>query len=112
MVTIAPEWGRTGSATDRLWSAPDTRALGTNSVFEGNARLAVEAGYGIGVGHDRGVLTPYAGLTLGDGGTRTMRTGMRWQVAPDAVFGLEGTQRADSAGEGDNEVRLRAELRF
>ena len=110
MVTIAPEWGRTGSATDRLWSAPDTRALGTNSVFEGNARLAVEAGYGIGVGH--GVLTPYAGLTLGDGGTRTMRTGMRWQVAPDAVFGLEGTQRADSAGEGDNEVRLRAALRF
>ena len=112
MVTIAPEWGRTGSATDRLWSAPDTRALGTNSVFEGNARLAVEAGYGIGVGHGRGVLTPYAGLTLGDGGTRTMRTGMRWQVAPDAVFGLEGTQRADSAGEGDNEVRLRAALRF
>ena len=111
-LTIAPEWGRTGSATERLWSAPDTRALGTNSVFEGNARLAVEAGYGIGVGHGRGVLTPYAGLTLGDGGTRTMRTGMRWQVAPDAVFGLEGTQRADSAGEGDNEVRLRAALRF
>ena len=44
--------------------------------------------------------------------TRTMRTGMRWQVAPNAVFGLEGTQRADSAGEGHNEVRLRAALRF
>ena len=44
--------------------------------------------------------------------TRTIRTGMRWQVAPNAVFGLEGTQRTDSAGEGHNEVRLRAALRF
>ena len=44
--------------------------------------------------------------------TRTIRTGMRWQVAPNAVFGLEGTQRADSADEGHNEVRLRAALRF
>ena len=41
-----------------------------------------------------------------------MRTGLRWQVDPDVVFGLEGTRRADSAGEGDNEVRLRAALRF
>ena len=80
------EWGASGairvnpSPSGRglmVTIAPDTRALGTNSVFEGNARLAVEAGYGIGVGHGRGVLTPYAGLTLGDGGTRTMRTGMR-----------------------------------
>ena len=31
---------------------------------------------------------------------------------PDAAFGLEGTQHADSAGDGENEVRLRAALRF
>ena len=58
------------------------------------------------------MLTPYAGFTLGDGGARTMRTGTRWQLTPDAVFGLEGTRRADSAGEGENEVRLRAAVRF
>ena len=109
-LTIAPEWGRTGSATEQLWSARDATALGTDRVFERDARLALDAGYGVGVG--RGVLTPYAGLTLGDAGNRTVRTGMRWQVAPDVVFGLEGTQRADSAGENDNEVRLRAALRF
>ena len=81
-------------------------------MFDGNERLAVDAGYGFALVHGHGVLTPYAGLTLGDGGTRTMRTGMRWQVAPNAIFGLEGTQRADSASEGHNEVRLRAALRF
>ena len=79
-------------------------------MFKGDARLALDAGYGVGVGH--GVLTPYAGLTLGDAGSRTVRTGMRWQVTPDAVFGLEATRQTSDAAEAANEARLRAALRF
>ena len=109
-LSIAPQWGRTRSATEQLWSAPDATALGTDRVFEGDARLALDAGYGVGVGH--GVLTPYASLTLGDGGARTSRTGLRWQVAPDVVFGLAGIRHVDATNEGENEVRLRAALRF
>ena len=109
-LSIAPEWGRTGSATEQLWSARDATALGTDRVFEGDARLAVDAGYGVGLGH--GVLTPYAGLTLGDAGSRTVRTGTRWQLGPDIVVGLEATRQTSDAGEGANEVRLRAALRF
>ena len=109
-LSIAPQWGRTGSATEQLWSARDATALGTDRVFEGDARLAVDAGYGVGVGH--GVLTPYAGLTLGDAGNRTVRTGMRCQVTPDAVFGLEATRQTSDAAEAANEARLRAALRF
>ena len=111
-LSIAPQWGRTGSATQRLWGARDASVLNAHSGFEANSGLSIDAGYGFALVHGHGVLTPYAGLTLGDSGTRTMRTGMRWQVAPDAVFGLEGTQRASRAGEGHNEVRLRAALRF
>ena len=109
-LSIAPEWGRTGSATEQLWSARDATALGTDRVFEGDARLAVDAGYGVGLGH--GVLTPYAGLTLGDAGSRTVRTGTRWQLGPDIVVGLEATRQTSDASEGANEVRLRAALRF
>ena len=109
-LSIAPEWGRTGSATEQLWSARDATALGTDRVFEGDARLAVDAGYGVGLGH--GVLTPYAGLTLGDAGSRTVRTGTRWQLGPDIVVGLEATRQTSDAGEGANEVRMRAALRF
>ena len=111
-LSIAPQWGRAGSTTQRLWSARDASALGTHNAFEADSRLSIDAGYGFALVHGHGVLTPYAGLTLGDGATRTIRTGMRWQVAPDARFGLEGTQRADSAGEDVNEIRLRAALRF
>ena len=109
-LSIAPEWGRTGSATEQLWSARDATALGTDRVFDGDARLALDAGYGVGVG--RGVLTPYAGLTLGDAGSRTVRTGARWQVGAYAVLGLEGTRRTSSIGEADNHLMLLIALRF
>ena len=113
MLRIAPEWGRTGSAKERLWSAPDATALGAGGAFEGGgARLALDAGYGVGLGHGRGVLTPYAGLVLGDAGRRTVRTGARWRVGADAVLGLEGTRQTSATGEAGNELMLRLAVRF
>ena len=111
MLRFAPQWGRTASAVERLWSAPDATALGAGGAFEGGgARLALDAGYGVGLG--RGVLTPYAGLVFGDAGSRTVRTGARWQVGADAVLGLEGTRQTSDTGEGDNQLMLRLALRF
>ena len=72
----------------------------------------MDAGYGVGLPGNRGVLTPYAGMTLGDAGARTMRTGTRWQLSPDVVVGLEATRQTSDAGEAANQVRLRAALRF
>ena len=113
MLRFAPQWGRTASAVQRLWSAPDASALGAGGEFEGgDARLVFDAGYGVGLGHGRGVLTPYAGLVLGDAGGRTVRTGARWQVGADAVLGLEGTRRTSGTGEAGNELMLRVALRF
>ena len=50
----------------------------------------MDAGYGVGLPGNRGVVTPYAGVTLGDAGARTMRTGTRWQLSPDVVVGPRG----------------------
>ena len=111
-LSIAPVWGRTGSAAERLWSARDARALGGDSEFEAGSRLVIDAGYGFGLAHRRGVLTPYAGLTLGDAGNRTVRTGTRWQMGPDAVVALEGFRQTSRAGEADNRLMLRVALRF
>ena len=112
-LSIAPAWGQTGSAAERLWSAHDASALGADSEFEANSRIAIDAGYGFGIPGNRGVLTPYAGLTLGDAGNRTVRTGTRWQFNPDTVLSRRsGSRQASDAGEPTNEVRLRAALRF
>ena len=111
-LSIAPAWGQTGSAAERLWSAHDARAFGADSEFEADSRLAIDAGYGFGLPGNRGVLTPYAGMTLGDAGTRTMRTGTRWQLGPDVVVGLEAARQTSDAGEAANDLMLRAALRF
>ena len=111
-LSIAPVWGQTGSAAERLWSARDASALGSDDEFEARGRVEMDAGYGFGLPGNRGVLTPYAGLTLGDGGARTARTGTRWKLGPDAVVGLEATRQASGAGEADNELMLRGALRF
>ena len=84
--------GRTASATGQLWSVRDAAELERDSEFEATGQLAMDAGYGFGLGSRRGVLTPYAGMTLGDGDSRTVRSGARWQLNPDAVFGLEATR--------------------
>ena len=105
-LAIAPAWGRTESAAGRLWSAQDARGLGADNEFEADSRLEMEAGYGLGLPGSRGVLTPYAGMTLGDAGARAVRTGTRWQLGPDAVFGLETTrQTRDAAEAGARTVR-------
>ena len=111
-LSIAPAWGQTGSAAERLWSAHDARALGADSEFEADSRIAIDAGYGFGIPGNRGVLTPYAGLTLGDAGNRTVRTGTRWQFNPDTVVSVEATRQASDGSEADNQVRLKAALRF
>ena len=41
-----------------------------------------------------------------------MRTGTRWQFNPDTVISVEATRQATDAGEGDNQLKLRAALRF
>ena len=35
-------------------------------------------------------MTPYTGLGLADGGTRTLRVGARWRVAPSFCLDLVG----------------------
>ena len=111
-LSIAPAWGHTGSAAERLWSAHDASALGSDSEFEPESRLEMDVGYGFGLPGNRGVLTPYAGMTLGDARARTVRTGTRWQLGTDAVLGLETTRQTSDAGETDNRLMLRAALRF
>ena len=72
----------------------------------------MNAGYGFGLGAGRGVLTPYAGMTLVESSSRTVRGGMRWQLGPDAVLGLEATRQSDESTETTSELRLQAALRF
>ena len=108
-LSVRPEWGRAGSASEQLWSARDAGTL-VGGEFEAERRLAMDAGYGLSAGG--GVLTPYVGMTLGEARSRTVRGGARWDLGHDLAVGLEAT-RSDSAGaDAATDVRFRAALRF
>ena len=110
-LSVAPEWGRAGSASARLWSARDTRTLGNESGFEPTGRLVVDTGYSFGLGAGRGVLSPYAGMTFGEASSRTVRGGAKWALG-DIVRGFEAVSSDSPGTEPESEVRVRAALRF
>ena len=91
-LTVAPVWGAAASGTERLWGHADARALAPDAEFEAASRLEAEVGYGLDTGHAPGVLTPYAGVSLGGGASRAWRAGARWALSQGAALGLEGTR--------------------
>ena len=110
---IAPVWGSSGSQAERLWGARDASEIGQDAEFEATGGLEVELGYGMGVPGARGVVTPYTGLSLSEGSSRTVRAGTRWNVAPGAVLGLEATQQGGTNGTpGTWAIEFRTELRW
>ena len=99
---------------ESTWTVPPSRMdTGSSVVFEiAHAPPTLHVASPSAVPGNRGVLTPYAGLALGEARDRTVRAGTRWQLGPDVVVGLEATRQTSDAGEGANELMLRAALRF
>ena len=110
-LTLTPAWGADSGGAERLWSARDARGLAGNENFEPAGRLDTEAGWGFGAFGGRGLMTPFAALSLSDAGSRTWRSGVRWRLGPDLAFGIEGALREaanDDAPEHEVGFKLRA----
>ena len=73
-------------------------------------RLAGEIGFGLGA--PVGVVTPYAGLGIGNADERTVRVGTRWTLTPDARIGWEARRRNRTGHDDASEYLVNAELRF
>ena len=110
-LSIAPQWGAPDSTTDRLWSAENTERLGLDTREPPNGSLELRAGYGFGLKPNRGVLTPYAAMTLrGDAGN-TVRSGAVWMLDENLQMNIEAV-RENTGEEEDLEVRIGARVQF
>ena len=110
---VAPTWGNAASEAEQLWSAGDAGGLVRTDDFEAESRLDAELGYGLGAPHGLGVMTPYAGLTLSDGASRTLRTGLRWNASQSATVALEANREYEGSEHAPtNALTLRAEVRW
>ena len=92
-VRVAPGWGEAESGVERLWSGDDAGGLGpVGGGVEAGGRVEAELGYGVGLARARGVLTPYAGLSLGEGGGARVRGGARWRLGRGATLAVEASR--------------------
>ena len=108
-LSLSPAWGAAEGGAQRLWSLRDARGLAPDAEAPGGSRLEAELGYGFAVLGDRGVATPYAGLSRSETG-ETLRLGQslrlgasQWKV--ESAFGE--AERTYTAGYG---YRLRGDF--
>ena len=112
-LSVAPSWGSTSSGVERLWSMSSARELARDGESDAGRRFDAEVGYGLGLTRARGVLTPYTGLSLANGGNRAYRTGARWTLGRDVAVRLEGVREAGHGfGTPNHSVALHALVRW
>ena len=80
-----PSYGRGESGSGQLWEQ-QVKDLDEDGR-EPEARLVMDAGWGLAALSGRGLVTPYSGLELSEGGSRVYRLGSR--VAVDSVFNID-----------------------
>ena len=96
---------------ERLWSLQDARGLAPEGKFVAARSLEAQIGYGFGAFGDHGLAKPYAGLSLGEGGARTWRGGVRWTLGQSLDLGLEGSRdEAANDNDPDHGIGFQAEL--
>ncbi len=112
-LSLVPAWGGAASGVRKLWDGGTIDAPANDNTSAG--RLEAEFGYGlaglVGLG-GRGVVTPFAGLSLAGEGARRYRVGGRLEVAPAVRLSLEGERRESETGTPDHGVMLRGQLRW
>ena len=110
---VAPSWGAPESGLARLWEdgAAGSRA-GASDGESRTARLDTEMGYALPA--YAGVLTPYGGLGLTEGGARGYRLGARYRLGPAFEFGLEGERRESGgpAARAEHGLMLQGRVRW
>ena len=104
-------WGAASGGAERLWSERSAAGLARSGEFEPDtASLEAEVAYGLGA--LGGLLTPYSGLSISDGG-HTFRAGGRFELGERLTMRIEGDLREKENGEEPvHGVKLEGTMRW
>ena len=109
-LTVRPEVGETASGAARLWGLQDASRLANGEIEDLDSRVRAEVGYGLDAWG--GLLTPYLGLSVSEGGSGTYRLGGRFRVGERMSMSLEGDVRERENDDPAHGVALRGSLRW
>ena len=111
-LTLAPAWGADSGGAERLWRLRDARGLAPDAEPEAGSRLEAEVGYGFSVFGDRGVSTPYVGLSRSET-SETLSLGQRLRLGGDLELSLDAMRREAANDDApEHSIALRARLRW
>ena len=113
-VGLNTSWGPVASGVERLWSTGAPRLAGGAAADDAAGppgRLEAELGYGIDALGGGSLLTPYAGLTLGDGGDTIYRLGGRLDIGSFSL-GLQADRNQSAGALPEHELRLTGTVRW
>ena len=106
--------GTASSGVQRLWAQGATPIPAALESAGPAGRLDAQLGYGMSVDllGTNARLTPYAGLTLADGGTQAYRVGGRANLGPAFSLSLEGERRESSGAAPAHGITLSGSLHW
>ena len=106
--------GTAASGVQRLWSQGATPIPAAPQSDAPAGRLDAQLGYGMSVDllGTNARLTPYAGLTLADGGTQAYRVGGRANLGPAFSLSLQGERRESSGAAPAHGITLSGSLHW
>ena len=106
--------GTAASGVQRLWSQGATPIPAAPDSAGPAGRLDAQLGYGMSVDllGTNARLTPYAGLTLADGGTQAYRVGGRANLGPAFSLSLQGERRESSGAAPAHGITLSGSLHW
>ena len=88
-LSLSHAWGAAEGGAERLWGLGDARGLAPEAEAQAGSRLEAGLGYGFAVLGDRGVATPYAGLSRSETG-ETFKLGQRLRLGRASEWRVEG----------------------
>ena len=108
-VSMGPSWGDTASGMQRLWE----RGVTDPTLYEvPGSRLDAQFGYGFTAFRGRGLLTPYARLSLAHDAARGYRLGSRLALGPSASVSIEAQRREYPAAPINHALLVLGTLQF
>ena len=113
-VGVNTAWGEQASGVERLWSHGAARPAGV-AAHDSAAlarQLEAEVSYGMDAPGGRGLVTPYAGVTLADGGAHAYRLGSRLSVGQSFSLDLEADRRESAGAAPKHSLKLSGTLRW
>ena len=102
--------GVISSGADRLWGLQDVLRLVNGEVEDIDSRMRAEVGYGMDAWG--GLLTPYAGLSVSEGGNGTYRLGSRFKMGESLSMSLEFDVRERVNDDPAHGIFLRGSVRW